>query len=86
MLCGLHMEPKDAQEDCRDGRLQRFWRGQAPIWRNGDPSAASDLSELPLAPLLVVSGTTDRAELLSKALQRAGPASRGPTVTLVIPR
>jgi hypothetical protein len=56
------------------------------IWRNGNPSAPIDVSDLPSAPLLVVSGTRERAELLSTAVERADAASPRPSVTLVIQR
>jgi hypothetical protein len=86
VLCGLHMDPRTRQkvaamvgyDGSKDAGLQ--------IWRNGNPSAPIDVSDLPSAPLLVVSGTRERAELLSTAVERADAASPRPSVTLVIQR
>jgi hypothetical protein len=84
VLCGLHMDGRTRQKVAAMVGYDGSGEAGLQIWRNGDPSAPIALTDLPRAPLLVVSGTRDRAEILSNAVERAGPASS--TATLVIRR
>ena len=86
VLCGLHMDRKTRGKVAAMVGYDGSTEAGLQIWRNGNPSASIDISDLPSAPLLVVSGTRERAELLSTAVERADAASSRTTVTLVIRR
>jgi hypothetical protein len=86
VLCGLHMDRRTRKKVAAMVGYNGSTDAGLQIWRNGDLSTAIDVSELPPAPLLVVSGTRARAELLSNAVERARSVSSRPTVTLVIQR
>ena len=86
VFCGLHMERKIREKVAAMIGYDGSGEADLQIWRNGNPSASIDVADLPSAPLLVVSGSSERAELLRTAVQRADAASTRPTVTLVIPR
>jgi hypothetical protein len=86
VLCGLHMDRRTRKKIAAMVGYSGSGDAGLHIWRNGDRSAAIDISDLPPAPVLVVSGTRAGAELLSNAVERTGPASSRPTVTLVIAR
>jgi hypothetical protein len=86
VFCGLHMDRKIRAKVAMMIGYDGSSKAGLQIWHNGDPSASIDVSDLPLAPLLVVSGTSEGADLLLAAVERADAASTRPTVTLVVPR
>jgi hypothetical protein len=84
VFCGLYMDEDTRLKAAMMLGYDLSGATDLQLWRDGVLASPVPIFELPAAPLLVVSVTTERAERVGLALERAGRPSVGSTVNLVI--